>query len=208
MERRAISQFLESTARNLSQSTREDASANVALGLGIPFEKLSQDLGGFYEIIDRDAVASDAFSSVDTAVLFNHDQNKILGRYSARTLRVEKTDEGWMYEFDLPDNTIGRDLAVSLERGDIYTSSFGFTLDWSNPEKPADNWEERYNNKPVRRIMRIARVYDFSPVTFAAYGIDTSVALRSLQELKTEQMPPVVANCEAIDYFLRYHKIY
>ena len=80
--------------------------------------------------------------------------------------------------FDIPDTTAGRDLRELLRRGDITQSSFGFTID-------QEDWEERAGMKPKRKIMKVKRLFDVSPVTFPAYT-DTTVALRSMEAWKND----------------------
>lgn len=142
---------------------------NVATGYAAVFNRNSEDLGGFTE-----SVAPGAFDKTlreaDVVALWNHDEQDLLGRTSARTLRLSTDEVGLRYEIDLPDTTAGRDLAVLLERGDVRGSSFAFRT-------IADVWEE--NEDAIHRTLREVQLYDVSPVTRPAYP-DTTSALRSL----------------------------
>ena len=140
------------------------------------FGKLSENLGGFREII-----APGAFDDVledDVRGLIGHDDVLILGRTSAGTLRIGVDAEGLTYEIDPPDTSYARDLLVSLERGDIRESSFGFTV-----ARMGDEWSEDEDGRLIRTIHKVARLYVVSPVTFPAYP-DTNVAKRSLAEFQ------------------------
>lgn len=162
-------------------------------GLGIPFERVSLDLGGFYEIITRDAVSISTINRSNPAALYGHDPNKPLGKAAAGTLRFWREESGIWYEFDLPiEISYARDLLVSVERGDISESSFGFRLDFSQDDPPTD-WSATHNNLPLRRINTISEVFDFSPVVFPAYGNNTSVALRDLENKRSGAPPTVFA---------------
>jgi HK97 family phage prohead protease len=77
-------------------------------------------------------------------------------------------------QITLPDTQIGRDLMVSVERGDVSGASFGFTIPNPNVDQ---GWEE-LGGQSIRTIKR-ARLFDVGPVTFPAYG-QTDVARRSL----------------------------
>jgi len=114
--------------------------------------------------------AFDGTDMADVRALFNHDPNMLLARTSSGTLKLTIDEKGLRYEFDIPDTTAGRDLKELLARGDISQSSFGFTID-------KEDWEERMGTKPKRKIKKVKRLFDVSPVTFPAYT-DTSAALR------------------------------
>lgn len=62
---------------------------------------------------------------------------------------------------DLPDTTVGRDLATLLKRGDITGSSFGFT-------EGKSSWSENEHAYPVRSITDL-KLHHISPVTSPAY---------------------------------------
>ena len=46
----------------------------------------------------------------------------------AKTLRLAEDSKGLHVEADLPETTYGRDLSISMQRGDIYSMSFGFSV--------------------------------------------------------------------------------
>lgn len=142
------------------------------------FNSLSENLGGFYEQIEPGAF-DDALED-DVRALFNHDPSLILGRTAAGTLRIGVDKQGLTYEVDLPDTQLGRDLAVSMERGDVTQSSFGFTID-------EDSFDEDDDGRTIRTIYKVGRLYDVSPVTYPAYAeTDSTVAKRRLDEYLAE----------------------
>ena len=51
---------------------------------------------------------------------------RLLGRLSAKTLRLSDAPDGLRYEVDLPDTQAARDLAELIKRGDVAGSSFSF----------------------------------------------------------------------------------
>jgi len=153
---------------------KRDGGAPLIRGYGAVFNALSENLGGW-----REKILPGAFADVlddDVRGLFNHNPDKILGR-SPETLRLAEDDNGLSYEIDPPDTQYARDLLVSLERGDVDQSSFGFEVaeeSWINPsdEEPL----------PIRVIHKIRKLWDVSPVVFPAYP-QTSVAVRSMAEI-------------------------
>ena len=151
---------------------RADGGQMIA-GHAAVFNSMSVDLGGFREIVAPGAFAA-TIQEDDVRALFNHDPNHVIGRNRARTLRLSEDSQGLAFEVDLPDTQTARDLAVSIERGDISGNSFGFqTLE--------DRWE-RGDGGEIRTLVRV-RLFDVSPVTFPAYPA-TDVALRSLEAFR------------------------
>lgn len=140
-------------------------------GYAAVFNALSEDLGGFVEQIARGAFAK-TIQEADVRALWNHDPNFVLGRNKAGTLRMWEDTHGLGYEVDAPDTQAARDLAVSMERGDVDQSSFGFST-------VADDWNLTERDYPLRTLLEV-RLFDVSPVTFPAYEAASSgVAIRS-----------------------------
>lgn len=156
-------------------------------GYAAIYDSRSQDLGGFYEVIAPGAF-DEAIKNSDVRALVNHDPNKILARSNQGegTLQLTVDNNGLGYRFEAPDTTAGNDLLVSLKRGDISESSFGFTVNKDDQE-----WREE-NGQTIRTIKKINRLYDVSPVTYPAYlgttvaqrSIDTTAAQESLKEFR------------------------
>lgn len=135
------------------------------------FGKRSEKLGGFfYETIHRDSF-KDADTS-DVVALFNHDNNYILGRSSAGTLRFQRHDGGIGYEIDAPQTQTIRDLVIGpMKRSELRGSSFQFSIF----EDDGDEWVyDKQNQIYTRTILRVEKLYDLSPVTFPAYSQSTS----------------------------------
>jgi len=158
-----------------------DGDKTVIRGHAAVFNKLSEDLGGFREIIAPGAF-TESLKTADVRALFNHDSNIILGRNKAGTLSVAEDARGLAIEISPPDTQAARDLLVSMERGDISEMSFGFRT-------VEDKWEIK-DGDDLRTLVKVD-IFDISPVTFAAYpDTDVSVAQRSLDEFRTGQEAP------------------
>jgi len=134
------------------------------------------DIGGYF----RERVAPGAFTRAvkedDVRALFNHDANFILGRNTACTLLLEEDDTGLAIQIFPPDTQIARDLAVSMERGDVTQMSFGFRV-------KKDEWD--YNTKIPERTLLEVELFDVSPVTYPAYPT-TDVGLRAIETYRKQ----------------------
>ena len=166
----------------------KDDNKPMITGYAAVFNKLSEDLGYFREKIEPGAFKA-AIKISDARALFNHNPDYVLGRQSNETLRLKEDDKGLYMEVDPPDTQFIRDLVIApIERGDIREQSFGFIVE-------SDKWEnldEKSDKEPIRTILKIAELFDVSPVTFPAYP-DTAVAVRSLDVAKEAMdTPPFV----------------
>lgn len=142
------------------------------------FNRLSQDLGGFVERIAPGAFTK-TIKEADVRALFNHDASLILGRTKAGTLRLAEDQTGLLYDVSVPDTSYGRDLMVSIERGDVNQSSFGFRV-------IDDGWDRTDDGYPLRTLREVSlQNGDVSPVTYPAYP-DTDVVSRAVEHLASK----------------------
>ena len=136
------------------------------------------DLGSFSEVIVSGAFTRALNEGQDVRALVEHDPARIIGRTKNNTLELREDEKGLFTRIELPDTSVGRDLAALVERGDIDAMSFGFTV-------RSDRWE-RSEGKNVRYIEDVD-LFDISAVSFPAYP-DTSIALRSMPEDKPDDL--------------------
>lgn len=147
--------------------------ARTIRGYAAVFDSMSQPLFGFREVIRKGAFKKTVRES-DIRALWNHDPNFVLGRKSARTLRLEEDDKGLLTRIFPPSTTWASDLMTSIERGDVSQMSFGFQM-------VKERWMEAgTDGLPVRELLEV-RLFDVSPVTFPAYQ-QTEVHVRSLMD--------------------------
>lgn len=167
----------------LRQSPNGSDSPGVLVGYAAVFNSLSQNLGGFVEIISPGAFG-ESIKTADVRALDSHRDaaTSVIGRTSAGTLRLSEDSTGLRVEIDLPDTTAGRDLAVSVSRGDVDGMSFGFFL--SGPD--GDSWDLKAP-VAVRTLLSVILV-EVSIVAWPAYA-DTSVAMRSLDIARRQAEP-------------------
>jgi len=147
--------------RTFAAEIRADGDSKKIEGVASVFNKLSDDLGGFKEIIDPDSFGNLIFEN-DVRALINHDPNLILGRNQrSRTLRLFEDIQGLKFEVDPPNTSYANDLLVSMERGDIDQCSFAFRV--------ADAYWEVIDGMDVRHITKFAELLDVSVVVYPAF---------------------------------------
>lgn len=149
----------------------------VMVGYAAKFNKLSRNLGGFVEQIAPSAFNKALGDGVRVMARYNHDDAGLLGTTDAGTLRLAVDEVGLRYEVDLPDTSVGRDVAVLAARGDVRFSSFAFHV-----HADGDEWSYTERDFPLRTLTSVQPV-DVAPVNDPAY-LDTSSGLRSLAEAR------------------------
>jgi uncharacterized protein len=161
---------------NIETRISKRAKKNIVTGHAAVFGQLSEDLGGFKEKINVGAF--DGVLKNDVRAFFNHDPNFLLARTTSGTLKLAVDKMGLSYSFEVPDTTAGRDLVISMERGDITQSSFAFMVE-------KDSWSEQ-DGQEIRTIEKVGRLFDVSPVSIPAYpqANDLVVAKRSRMTYK------------------------
>jgi uncharacterized protein len=160
-----------------------EGQSDVIVGYALKFNEESRDLGGFVEVIEPSALAG--ADMTDVRALFNHDYSNVLGRTKNGTLKLEVDDVGLRYEINPPETAFANDLMISMRRGDVDQSSFGFIVDRDGGEK----WtkDEKRSGLYKRTISRFKKITDVSVVTVPAYdATESGVAQRSLQDYKHE----------------------
>lgn len=104
----------------------------------------------------------------------NHDSTLVLASTRAKTLKLSTDQKGLYTETELPDTSYARDLAVMMERGDVDSMSFGFSV-----PRNGDRWSEDGATRELREV----RLHEVSVVTgFPAYRA-TSATIRSIDLL-------------------------
>lgn len=134
-------------------------------GRAITFNSESKDLG-FVEVIKPEACTRQFIDSQDVFLLFNHEDDKVLGRRSkgVGNLEIEVKTDGVYYRCKVLNNTTARDAMSYISSGLMRGSSFGFKVD---PEK--DNWYRSADGKIHREIGGFKNIFEFSTVYNPAY---------------------------------------
>lgn len=146
------------------------------VGYAASFNCLSQDLGGFREMIAPGAFKRSLQSGTDCKCLFNHDSNQVLGRTGVN-LTLEEDSYGLKFRCVLNKNSAtAKEVHSLIEAGLVDQCSFAFTT----PDD-GDDWDEATENgqRFIRRTLRNVNLHDVSAVTYPAYDKGTSVSARS-----------------------------
>jgi HK97 family phage prohead protease len=130
----------------------------------------------FIERIAPGAFSKSLRSRNNIRMYMNHDSSMLLATTRAKTLRLQEDSKGLLVDADLPDTSVGRDLSVLMQRKDVDSMSFGFTV-------PAGG--DRWSDDGMTRELKQIRLFEVSVVTgFPAYTA-TSASVRSLDALAT-----------------------
>jgi HK97 family phage prohead protease len=159
---------------NVEVRRNEDGSITVE-GYAAVYDSESEDLGGFVEELKQGAFRKVLRTKPDVRFLVNH-EGVPFGRTTAGTLRLKDSPRGLNFACDFPDTQSARDLAVSIERGDISQCSFMFCVEpegreWFFPDD---------SDEPARRVIyEVSELFDVSAVTFPAYPA-TEIGVRGI----------------------------
>jgi HK97 family phage prohead protease len=150
------------------------------------------DMGSFVERIEPTAFRS--LENYDIHALYNHDYDKVLARskFGKGSLKLGVDAEGLRFSFDFPDTATGNEVRTLVGRGDVDQASWAFTV-------KKERWENVRSEKPLRVIEEVGEIYDIS-LTPRGANPTTSVALRSLEEARTAELPEeLTQNLEEVE---------
>lgn len=143
----------------------------------------------FIETIAPGAFKRSLKSDAEKRMFLNHNTDMVLASTRAGTLSLSEDDRGLYVEAELPDTTYGRDLSVLMQRGDVHSMSFGFSV-----PKGGDSWSEDGSSRELRELI----LHEVSVVSgFPAYPATTGAQVRNIEEIvdeattETEQGLPV-----------------
>lgn len=165
-------------------------------GYAAVFDSESEPLP-FIETISPGAFGKSLRSRNEVKMFVNHNADQVLASKRAGTLRLKEDTKGLFVEADLPPTTYARDLSTLLQRGDVYSMSFGFTV-------PAggDQWVDGN----TRRLNEV-RLHEVSVVTgFPAYE-QTSAQVRSIETLARRTSLDADALAEALTLLENGHEL-
>lgn len=137
--------------------------------------------GEFIEQFSPGAFKETLSSGEDVRALFEHDYTKLLGRTKANTLKLEEDSIGLRFELTPPETSLGKDLLVSVKRGDITGMSFGFRA-------KSETWN--FGTTPCQRIVSNAELVEITITSIPAYPeSNVQIANRSMEKARKEQQP-------------------
>lgn len=140
------------------------------------------DMGWYFEEILPGAF--EGREADDVIAAFNHEEELILARTTAGTLELKADEKGLFYSFEVPELSYAKDLAENIRLKNVTQSSFMFSV-------AEAEWVYEYKNgKSLRRIKKLARLYDVSPVVWPAYETEElSVDQRSKMMVQPPAKP-------------------
>lgn len=143
----------------------------------------------FTEVIKEGAFKRSLKSRNEIKLFMNHNTDVVLGSTRSGTLQLSEDSRGLLAQAQLPDTQAGRDLSVLMQRGDVSSMSFGFSV----PPK-GDKWSSDGATRELHQV----RLHEVSIVTgFPAYEA-TTASVRSLDILAQRTAVDVDALSDAI----------
>ncbi|MCT3038572.1 HK97 family phage prohead protease [Leuconostoc mesenteroides] len=152
-------------------ATSDDFIGQIS-GYAVVFNEPSENLGGFIEYVNPDAFNNVNLS--DVVALYDHNFANVLGRTSAKTLKLDIDKKGLHFILDIPNTTLGNDVYTNIRAGNLKGMSFGFTVN-------SDEWGKDTYDTPKRTINSIGALYEVSVVTMPAYQETTVAVTRALK---------------------------
>lgn len=165
------------------------------------FNSLSEDLGGFKELLAPGAFRTALRGTPDVRLLFNHDSNHVLARTTAKidgkpSLELREDATGLHVWAVIQPRTWVNDLAIEMQSGLIDQMSFAFSL-----REGGDDWAVAEDGAVIRTIVAdgVSDLYDVSVVTQPAYTA-TEVGIRELRNaVESGRLPATVLGEPADD---------
>jgi len=173
--------------RELRVEPAEDNQRKI-VGYAAVFNVLSEPLWGFREKIRKGAFTK-TIGEANIVALFNHNEDMILGRNKAGTLKLAEDDIGLAIEILPPETQSAKDLMISMERGDVSQMSFSFRV-----------VREEWDHLPAEEIRTLVEVElrDVSLVVFPAYPQTiATVGVRSVFGIEMPKLADALGRLEA-----------
>lgn len=139
------------------------------------FDRLSEDLGGFRERVQRGAFRKVLDAAPDVRFLFNHDPNLIMARTTNESLELREDPKGLRVYAELAPTTAAQDLRILVQRRDVDGMSIGFSVREDDGGRAV--WSEE-DGELVRTIVSFSHLFDVGPVVFPAFT-QTDASMRS-----------------------------
>ncbi len=127
----------------------DDEGGNTLIGYAAVFNSLSENLGGFREMILPGAFTDTLQSGKDVIALYDHDTSKPLARTSNGTLTLTEDDTGLLAEMKLPNTSYVADLKENVRSGLIKGMSFGFFINKAS-------WKEKVQQLSSVELLEVS----------------------------------------------------
>lgn len=167
---------------------RETGDGMSFTGYAAVFDSPSEPLP-WTETIRAGAFAKSIRSRNNVMMLWSHDTSQPLASTRSKTLRLSEDERGLKVEADLPQTTLGRDVAELLRAGVVDSMSFGFSV-----PRNGDAWSDDGMTRELKEV----RLHEVSIVAFPAYP-KTSASVRSLDAVVDATGADGAALSQALD---------
>jgi HK97 family phage prohead protease len=147
-----------------ARASRADVSSDQRKLTGYPivFNSLSEDLGGWKEMIMPAAVdrTLKAGTNVDTLIDHVRSTSTVIGSSDSGLMTMRKDRYGLSIDVAPPDTTVARDVVTNVKAGLVKGMSFAFRV-WRDPETD-EPIGAVWDPEPDREGFYIRRVYDMT----------------------------------------------
>jgi HK97 family phage prohead protease len=141
-------------------------------GYAAVFDSPSEPLP-WSETIRAGAFGKSLKSRNNVMMLWSHDTSQPLASTRSKTMQLSEDSKGLLVNADLPNTSLGRDVAELLRSKVVDSMSFGFSV-----PRNGDVWSADGNSRELVEV----RLHEVSVVAFPAY-VKTSASVRSLDIL-------------------------
>jgi uncharacterized protein len=163
------------------RATVADDNSLHIVGKSPVFGKLSEDLGGWREVIEPTAFDG-VIDQADVRGRFDHDL--VLGRTKNGTMKLAKEPDGIAYDITInPDDLQAMSAYSRIKRGDVDGASFMFMVE-------TDRWEQDAENNVVRHVIKASALLDVGPVAYPAYPDATAFIRSKIQQFQVTPAAP------------------
>lgn len=180
-------------------------------GYAITFSQPSEDLGGFKEVIDPQALDGVDLSNV--MLLANHDYSEPLASVKGGTLQLTVDETGLYFTAQLdPEVSYAQDVLHNVQNGTQASASFRFdVLDGDLGEE----WLTASDGSVIRNVKQLKALYEVSIVTIPAYQTSQVTAgaqrsyeryLQQTQQGDSRNMTQIIGkdnNSKAFENYIR-----
>lgn len=160
----------------------------VVYGYAIVYNSPSVDLGGYREVIARDAFTDDIKTRRNITCLYEHEGHNVLGETAKGTLVLTPDDKGVAFELTLPDTEFGNSVYQRAQSGELDGMSFGF-------KQRLVEWDLDRSIKTVR----LGVITEVTITSTPAYEATVALTRSKSKTQKKEPEPETQKSKAAID---------
>jgi len=158
--------------------TTSDDQPMTFRGYAAVFDSPSEPLP-FVETIAPGAFKRSLNSGREVRMFINHNSDQVLASTRSGTLQLSEDERGLYVEAELPPTTYGRDLSVMMQRGDVHSMSFGFSVPTGG-----DSWSDDGQSRELREVI----LHEVSVVTgFPAYPATSGANVRNESDVEEQR---------------------